>query len=295
MVPLSLMADIERFTIMMEHSIRGDASGIQLRSGNMVSGILRDSKTEEVLRTFTDESRYKNPTTRVAGDIITVAELLKAAGVNLNELSQAPSADKDESIRSAGVVIIVVINYAAKGWNPGRISYEYLPKAIIDQEYKAIETSRNFRDGDRVEINRHGIRIIFSQTGQLGHFSFITLLTNVVAAVALFKVANLIVELMMLRFHSQKARYVSHKFEHAKDANTPDEDTGRRDENTGRRDSVQNQEGTSGQGTSNHLFFGARQNTNSSGGQTQNSGKSSQKNNDNYGETSSESDENDEE
>lgn len=87
---------------------------------------------------------------------MTVGEFLKAAGVNLDSLSGSPTAVANETVRSSGVVVIVVIQYAAKGWNPNRISYEYLPKAIPDQEYKVIETIRDFRGGNRVEINRHG-------------------------------------------------------------------------------------------------------------------------------------------
>jgi len=165
-LPVSLVTDVERYTIMLEHSIRGEATGIQLRSGNMVSGALRHYKTGEVLRTFTDQSRYVTPVSknntstdkavRLAGDVMTVGEFLGASGVNLDEISTAPSASVGETVRSAGVVIIVVIRYAAQGWNPNLISYEYLPKAISDQEYKIIETIRDFRDGSLVEINRHG-------------------------------------------------------------------------------------------------------------------------------------------
>ncbi|KAF9924959.1 cytochrome c oxidase subunit 1 [Linnemannia zychae] len=245
LLPTSLVADIERFTLMLEHSIRGQASGVQLRSGNMEYGLLRDSESGQILKTFTDQSRYvmdsttketvsqngSNVTTtatingnkmvHLAGDVMTVGEFLKAAGVNLDDLSKAPSASVNETVRSSGVVVIVVIQYAAKGWNPNKISYEYLPKAIPDQEYKVIETIRDFRGGNRVEINRHGIRIVFSQAGQLGQFSFMTLLTNLVAAVALFKVANIIVELMMLRLHPQKKVYGRAKFEHTKDGMPP--------------------------------------------------------------------------
>ncbi|KAF9191957.1 cytochrome c oxidase subunit 1 [Haplosporangium sp. Z 11] len=229
MLPTSFVADIERFTLMFEHSIRGQASGMQLRSGNMESGVLRDAQSGEVIKTFAENTRYVSglagerkeadfdETTRLAGDVMTVGDFLKAAGVNLGELSGSPAAAVNETVRSSGVVVIVVIQYAAKGWNPNRISYEYLPKAIPDQEYKVIETIRNFRDGDRVEINRHGVRIVFSQTGQLGQFSLMTLLTNLVAAVALFKVANVIVELLMLRIHPQKKAYGRAKFENTKE------------------------------------------------------------------------------
>ncbi|KAF8944924.1 cytochrome c oxidase subunit 1 [Haplosporangium gracile] len=246
LLPTSLVADIERFTLMLEHSIRGQATGLQIRSGNMEGGLLRDSASGEVLKTFTDQGRYVpavvtstvetkamdgsvtasasatatvdgSKMVHLAGDVMTVGEFLRAAGVNLDEISTSPSASVNETVRSSGVVVIVVIQYAAKGWNPNKISYEYLPKAIPDQEYKVIETIRDFRGGNRVEINRHGIRIVFSQAGQLGQFSLMTLLTNLVAAVALFKVANIIVELMMLRLHPQKKIYTRAKFEHTKD------------------------------------------------------------------------------
>ncbi|KAF9439167.1 cytochrome c oxidase subunit 1 [Entomortierella beljakovae] len=222
LLPTSLVADIERFTLMLEHSIRGQASGVQMRSGNMVSGLLRDSETGNVVKTFNDQSRHisvveggnnSSRSVHLAGDVMTVGEFLRASGVNLEEISQSPTASAGETVRSSGVVVIVVIQYAAKGWNPNKISYEYLPKAIADQEYKVIETIRDFKDGNRVEINRHGIRIIFSQTGQLGQFSLMTLLTNLVAAIALFKVANIIVELMMLRLHPRKKIYDRAKFE----------------------------------------------------------------------------------
>lgn len=248
LLPTSLVADIERFTLMLEHSIRGQATGLQIRSGNMEEGLLRDSGSGEVLKTFTDQTRYVpaavtstgeakavngsvtasatatmdgSKMVHLAGDVMTVGEFLQAAGVKLDDISTSPSAYVNETVRSSGVVVIVVIQYAAKGWNPNKISYEYLPKAIPDQEYKVIETIRDFRGGNRVEINRHGIRIVFSQAGQLGQFSLMSLLTNLVAAVALFKVANIIVELMMLRLHPQKKIYTRAKFEHAKDGIPP--------------------------------------------------------------------------
>ncbi|KAF9545147.1 cytochrome c oxidase subunit 1 [Mortierella hygrophila] len=248
LLPTSLVADIERFTLMLEHSIRGQATGLQIRSGNMEGGLLRDSGSGEVLKAFTDQNRYVpaavtstvdtkavngsvaasasatvdgSKMVHLAGDVMTVGEFLKAAGVNLDDISTSPSASVNETVRSSGIVVIVVIQYAAKGWNPNKISYEYLPKAIPDQEYKVIETIRDFRGGNRVEINRHGIRIVFSQAGQLGQFSLMTLLTNLVAAVALFKVANIIVELMMLRLHPQKKIYTRAKFEHARNDAPP--------------------------------------------------------------------------
>ncbi|KAG0324855.1 cytochrome c oxidase subunit 1 [Dissophora globulifera] len=253
LLPTSLVADIERFTLMLEHSIRGQATGVQIRSGNMESGLLRDSITGEVIRSFNDKNRFvpaasasislnttngigggSEKMVHLAGDVMTMGEFLRAAGVNLDELSTAPTATNGETVRSSGVVVIVVIQYAAKGWNPNRISYEYLPKAIPDQEYKVIETIRDFRNGRRVEINRHGIRIVFSQAGQLGQFSLMTLLTNLVAAVALFKVANIIVELMMLRLHPQKKVYVRAKFQCTKDASHDQEGPFKADEHTAR-------------------------------------------------------------
>ncbi|KAF9133129.1 cytochrome c oxidase subunit 1, partial [Linnemannia schmuckeri] len=285
LLPTSLVADIERFTLMLEHSIRGQATGLQIRSGNMETGLLRDSESGEVLKTFTDQSRYvpavvtstvetkamdgsvtasataamdNSKMVHLAGDVMTVGEFLRAAGVNLDEISTSPSASVNETVRSSGVVVIVVIQYAAKGWNPNKISYEYLPKAIPDQEYKVIETIRDFRGGNRVEINRHGIRIVFSQAGQLGQFSLMTLLTNLVAAVALFKVANIIVELMMLRLHPQKKIYTRAKFEHAKDGIPPLRRDGTSNSSTTGLEELTAGEEESQTGTGSNLSFRGR-------------------------------------
>ncbi|KAG0232857.1 cytochrome c oxidase subunit 1 [Actinomortierella wolfii] len=247
LTPSSYVADIEEFTLMLEHSIRGQASGVEIRSGNMEYGELIDSVTGLSIQRWDDQSRtamthgwdsrndlhsittdtsaepdFSSTTAlnadssrpqKLSGDVLRVGDLLKAANVNLDSLSESPMAATNETIRSAGVVIIVVIQYGAIGWNPNKISYRYMPKAIVDQEYKAIETIRDFQAGRRVEINRHGIKIVFSQHGELGKFSMMTLLTNVVAAIALFKVANILVELTMLRFHPQKRVYGEAKYD----------------------------------------------------------------------------------
>ncbi|KAF9972754.1 cytochrome c oxidase subunit 1 [Actinomortierella ambigua] len=256
LTPASYVADIEEFTLMLEHSIRGQASGVEIRSGNMEYGELIDSATGLAVKRWDDQIRaltsptwynkndvslmataagavgsssfqqwdpsasvldaklpWKSRPHKIAGDVMRVGDLLRAADIQLDTISESPMATRNETIRSAGVVIIVVIQYGAVGWNPNKISYRYMPKAIPDQEYKAVETIRDFQAGRRVEINRHGIKIVISQHGQLGKFSLMTLLTNLVAAVALFKVANILVELMMLRLHPQKVVYGQAKYD----------------------------------------------------------------------------------
>ncbi|KAF9161034.1 cytochrome c oxidase subunit 1 [Actinomortierella ambigua] len=256
LTPASYVADIEDFTLMLEHSIRGQATGIEIRSGNMEYGELIDSASGLTVKRWDDQSRTITPPGwlskndaplmataagsagssvqqqwdpsvspantkppwnsrphKIAGDVMKVSDLLRAADVQLDAISESPMAVNNETIRSAGVVVIVVIQYGAAGWNPSKISYRYMPKAIPDQEYKVIETIRDFQAGHRVEINRHGIKIVISQHGQLGKFSMMTLLTNLVAAIALFKVANILVELMMLRLHPQKLFYGQAKYD----------------------------------------------------------------------------------
>ncbi|CAG8528310.1 1648_t:CDS:2 [Scutellospora calospora] len=50
---------------------------------------------------------------RAYGDIFTIKNILDAAGVDLNNISDAPSANQTagETIRSAGIVIVIVIEY----------------------------------------------------------------------------------------------------------------------------------------------------------------------------------------
>lgn len=206
----SYIADIENYTVMIEHSIRGKATSISLRNGLMDGELISaiDGKTK---RSWTNATRaIEYP--RANGDILSVKQILEAAGVDLEAPSFAPAAVEGEVNRSSGVVIVIVIDYENVPFKENVIKYKYLPQVIDGAEYKVTETI--FNDDNSYTIkDRHGIRLVFQQYGQIGEFDFMALLTNLVAALALFKVATFLVELLMLKFLPQKDQYEQFKFE----------------------------------------------------------------------------------
>ncbi|CAG8626449.1 10340_t:CDS:2 [Cetraspora pellucida] len=142
-LPMSFIGDIEDYTVMIEHSIRGKITSIAIRNGLLEGQLL--SHNGSVIRTITNATRMAlNP--RADGDIFTIKELLSAAGANLDSPSSAPGANKTahESYRNSGIVIVIVIEYKNDGKD---IDYKYIPQVIDGNEYKAIERIYNSTDG----------------------------------------------------------------------------------------------------------------------------------------------------
>ncbi|KAJ3084301.1 hypothetical protein HK102_000702 [Quaeritorhiza haematococci] len=79
-------------------------------------------------------------------------------------------------------------------------------------DMKVQEYRRN-QDGSVTYLTRYGIRIVFAQAGEVGTFDMMQLLVNLVAAVALLRVATLIVDALMFYVMKHKAIYTKAKFE----------------------------------------------------------------------------------
>ncbi|CAG8590851.1 10619_t:CDS:2 [Paraglomus brasilianum] len=208
----SYIGDIEDYTLMIEHSIRGKATTIAVRNG-LMDGELMASDGKTVVKSWTNATRMdENP--YADGDIIKVSDLLTAAGADLDAPSTAPGANSTngETYRSSGIVIVIVIEYRNVQFKKDKFAYVYLPRVIDGNEYKAVESLYQ-SDGSYILKERHGIRLVFQQHGEIGEFSFISLLTNIVAAFALFKVATIIVEVLMLNIVPEKRVYEKAKFE----------------------------------------------------------------------------------
>ncbi|CAG8610499.1 1208_t:CDS:10 [Acaulospora morrowiae] len=188
----SYIGDIENYTMMIEHSIRGDQTSIALRNGLMDGTLMSaDGKTE--IKKMTNATRVQsNP--KADGDIFKISDFLSAAGADLDAISSAPGADPGEKYRSSGIVIVILIEYTNVVTKSGVISYKYLPQVIEGNEYKT----------ENAGLEQHGV---------IGQFDFIAFLTNIVASLALFKVATTIVELLMLNLLPQKHIYEEAKYE----------------------------------------------------------------------------------
>eukprot|EP01092_Planopodium_desertum_P009187 TRINITY_DN3939_c0_g1_i1.p1 TRINITY_DN3939_c0_g1~~TRINITY_DN3939_c0_g1_i1.p1 ORF type:complete len:101 (-),score=11.64 TRINITY_DN3939_c0_g1_i1:26-328(-) len=68
--------------------------------------------------------------------------------------------------------------------------------------------------------NRHGIRVAFLITGQIGYFGFGALLNALVSGLVLTKMAATLADLIALQFMPQKKLYKKHKFEVTDDFST---------------------------------------------------------------------------
>ena len=204
----SYIGDIEDYTLMIEHSVRGRATSVAVRNGQM-DGKLMSSNGKTVIKEWTKTNEDPR-------DIVKVSDLLLAAGTDLEAPSTDPGAQNGESYRSSGIVIIVVIEYRNVKLKKDKFSYKYLPRMIEGNEYKVVESLYQ-ADGSYILKDRHGIRFVFAQHGEIGEFSFIALLENIVAGFALFKLATILVEIIMLKFLPEKDIYEDAKYEETND------------------------------------------------------------------------------
>ncbi|KAJ3201547.1 NADPH-adrenodoxin reductase, partial [Dinochytrium kinnereticum] len=208
-------------TLLIDHTARSSIDSPVALSTNGMVGKLYNTKGKEIAD-FDEKYHSENRVKGINGDIIAVGDILSAAGVDLKALSGAPGARPDENQRSAGVVVSFLINYqnresGFKDLNNVALKYKYYPTAGIipetkhavnfaNTEYKVQQSVFN-QNGTVSVLDRHGIYIVFAQSGQIGQFSFIALLSNLVASIALLKVASLIVDFLMTMVLPEKDLY----------------------------------------------------------------------------------------
>eukprot|EP00666_Eupelagonemidae_sp_cell4sb_P006428 gene6428-11826_t len=111
-----------------------------------------------------------------------------------------------------GVVLLIVIVYSGTGMDAS-LSYQYHVKHVPAAEFKYEEVAyRSEQQGGRTAWrrtvwNRHGVRLVVIDAGQVGAFSFTELLKTLAGGLALLKVARLLVEQVLLRVLPAKKAY----------------------------------------------------------------------------------------
>lgn len=133
-------------------------------------------------------------------DIIPIKTLLQAA--RIESLDQAAGSDANETLRLAGTVIVINIEYSnfyteTGSFDPNDVRYFYRVSAVPSAEYKA-ETAFT-QDGtvmasQRIDLNRHGVRIVISFSGNVGWFDAQTLLINLTVSLGLLSVAVIVID-----------------------------------------------------------------------------------------------------
>ncbi|TPX38223.1 hypothetical protein SmJEL517_g00018 [Synchytrium microbalum] len=247
------VANVEAFTLMIDHSVRGQvASGLLLQAtvpttvgkdsnpamqGKLLGGCSGSSSAPVVLE-WNSTTRASALAAGLPGDVITFGQLLTASGcsgaaVNLDANSSSVTAKTGESLRSTGSIISVPIVYTNRqttgAWND--LKYTYVPASVDGEEYKIIERIPQ-ADGSITYWNRHGVQIILTQSGEIGEFNFLTFLSSLVGGtvvvnvveeqrdgfgLALLHVATTITDIVMVRCLPHAALYKESKYEETED------------------------------------------------------------------------------
>ncbi|KAJ3358845.1 cytochrome c oxidase subunit 1 [Allomyces javanicus] len=228
-------AAVEDYTIMVEHTVRGYKTDISSRNGDL-KGIMMNSRgtpirayapsnisrdeQQAIARELKGAPVVVRPA-NIAGDIFTVRDVLNAAGItSLDAPSVSPSAYPGETLRHSGVVVIVMIEYANELFHPRVIRYNYRISTMTGAEAKQvsmIQVPGNGTSPILQQWSRHGIRIKFVQTGKVGEFELIAVLTSLVASLALFRLAVMLVEIIMIYILPERDTYRSYKYDITED------------------------------------------------------------------------------
>ncbi|KAI8826811.1 uncharacterized protein EV422DRAFT_11674 [Fimicolochytrium jonesii] len=224
------IANVEDVSLRLDHGVLVQfGSSLLSPESKTIPAVSMEGKMEicrgrnaSLEQRLTWDSAYRaNKSTTNHLDTFPLRDLLAAADCNtkdwgsLEQESTADGAQKGESLRTNGFVISSPIIYSnVRGKQQYR--YSYKPERIANTDYKATESIFQ-PDGSILYVSRRGIRVVFEQDGSIGVFDFISLLTALVAATALLRVATLIVESLMLWVMPHRHLYKDSKFESTED------------------------------------------------------------------------------
>jgi len=239
-------ADVENFTLLVAHAVYGRTTGVTA-SGVCMDGYMpypdglppatlpgqagaqmqqqfsryikrwpRSSNTDVCPDAGYDEGKYNDGSWtdrgNLPGDVFTLQQLLAAGGISsLDILSDVDGSI--ESVRFEGMVLAVFLDYANRLSNVDQLKYRYRVQRIEKIDVKSEQTVYLNYPNEYVVRNRHGLLLIFIQTGSIGRFSFKALLLSVVGGLVLLKLSTTIVDLLALNCMTYRSAYYKHKYE----------------------------------------------------------------------------------
>jgi hypothetical protein len=173
---------------------QGLNTGPHAMSGKLVSPLSGDT-----LRHWPDESDdwpYPDQGVNRSGDIVMLQEILDAVEIDLDAVTEVGG--ERSTVRYDGLNILVMVKYEMVGVAGKTLTYTYTPRVLSNLEYKiADDQAIDGKENHRLDVNRHAIRLIFIQTGEIGRFDFVSLMVTLVTALGLLTVAHVITTLMM--------------------------------------------------------------------------------------------------
>jgi len=192
------VADVERASIWVDHAAIATALGFY-GSSRTTTGTLVNS--DDVVQKDLNKRR----------DIITIHELLKAAGTELDSLTDS-TVEKGRTRREVGMVMLCIVEYTnMMTW--GKLKYKIRPRVLEKIHFRQDQEFYIKYPDQRARWERYGIRIIFITGGVLGGFVFQQALISVVSGLALLAVSTAIVDFLATKLLPQRETYNDCKYQ----------------------------------------------------------------------------------
>jgi len=227
------VADVERFTLMLDHAVTATTIGVS-GSAKQVQGVIytkdpalcaahpnRTSHPVEPGQPLLPTTRppcYIMPnSTRPGGlgyDIFEMSTLLGAAGIDLDSPKVG---EVDHSVRREGVSLVIMIQYSNfRPWKG--------PTDLVHHEYRVVALGGDAKDisvlaippNRRIVYSRHGIQIFVVQSGQLKAFSYLKLLITLTTALTMLAVANFVVDSVGMYVLPEREKFEKVKYPSAR-------------------------------------------------------------------------------
>jgi len=216
-----IVANLDNITISIDHSAQVDFDG-EAPLGFLQT--LKDPNSDNLVwKDCKDCSQVKYES--LAADKIKLADILKAAHLDLEEIANDYLVEEDEytgpaTFRSFGAVILLSVVYDnVENYLSGSpaILYHYRPQLITEIDDYAIDSIYTAYPNNRTVVNRKGIRIVGLMAGEIGSFTFQALLIQLTTSIALIKVATTAVDLLAIHLLPRRVLYKNAKFEKTDD------------------------------------------------------------------------------
>eukprot|EP01129_Flabellula_baltica_P000927 TRINITY_DN10859_c0_g1_i1.p1 TRINITY_DN10859_c0_g1~~TRINITY_DN10859_c0_g1_i1.p1 ORF type:complete len:392 (-),score=55.43 TRINITY_DN10859_c0_g1_i1:12-1133(-) len=200
------ISEVEKFTVLIDH---GFFTPYIQRNAIELNGKIVDQNGDEmdVNGSVTQIGVIGQP------DIIEVGDLLKAAGVE--SLDEVSDLSDSETLRYSGPVLIVKISYSNKvTYDTTVVEYTISVNKLEKTEFKAVQPifSKKIENG-RILWNRHGVRLLFEQVGEIGQFDFQTLLLTFITGLGLASLTSVVVDIVATKLCPARKTVSSHKYE----------------------------------------------------------------------------------
>jgi len=229
---LVFTADVEAYTMLIDHSVMSPASGLATTSREMKGMLFVDptvadsneaadiqhglcqSRADAVNAPFggqaTDSAPcYLKPKDAQGLDYFEVGTLLQAMGVSLEGSSYPGS---NHSARYEGFTGNIVIEYSnTRLWHglETNISYIYRPSAMPQSTYKSTAITSTSLDGSqRLKRDMHGMLFEVKPGGDLAIFDFTQLLLQLTTSLTLLAMATIGVNILAQYVLSKRHYYV---------------------------------------------------------------------------------------